>query len=383
MERMKKIKVGKILLMLFLIMTIFCAFSNNVRAEDKIDIYFFEGDGCSHCKDELAFLEQLKKDYTNLDIHMYEVWHNEENKELMKKMTTELGLDIKGVPFTIIGDKYFAGYSEEYVRPGIIDAITSKGANEFNIESYSVNIPVIGKVYLKDISLPVITVLMGIVDGFNPCAMWILLFLISILIGQQNRKKMWVLGITFILASSIMYFLFMVAWLNLTLFIGSMFWVRLLIALVAIIGGAFSLFTVITKKEAGCTVIDDNKRIKIFSKIKEITGNKKFVIAIIGMILLGVSVNLIELLCSAGLPVVYTQILALNEVSKMQYYLYILLYILFFMLDDIIIFVIAMVTLKMTGISTKYGKISHIVGGILMLLIGILLIFNPGILMFG
>jgi len=239
----------------------------------------------------------------------------------------------------------------------------------------------VGKIKTENLSLPIIAILMGVLDGFNPCAMWILLFLISILIGMNDRKKMWILGLTFVATSALMYSLFMIAWLNLALFMGSLSWIRILVAGVAIIGGIINLKSGLNK-DSGCRVVNDKKREKIFSRVKRLTSEKTFLLALGGIILLAISVNLIELLCSAGLPVVFTQILALNELSSIDHYLYILLYIIFFMIDDMIVFIIAMLTLKLTGISTKYGKISHLIGGILMIIIGLLLIFNPGLLMF-
>jgi hypothetical protein len=106
-------------------------------------------------------------------------------------------------------------------------------------------------------------------------------------------------------------------------------------------------------------------------------------LALGGIIVLAFLVNLVELVCSAGLPAIYTQILALNNLANWQYYFYIFLYVFFFMVDDLLIFIVAMVTLKMTGLSTRYARYSHLIGGILMIIIGILLIFKPEWLMFG
>ena len=117
-------------------------------------------------------------------------------------------------------------------------------------------------------------------------------------------------------------------------------------------------------------------------KIKKILSNKSFILALLGIILLAVSVNFIELLCSLGLPVMFTDILAYNNVTGIKNILYIILYILFFLIDDLIVFFVAMKTLKITAISNKYSKYSHLIGGIIMVLIGILMIFKPEWLMF-
>ncbi|MDD4644098.1 MAG: hypothetical protein PHW90_03650, partial [Bacilli bacterium] len=247
---------------------------------------------------------------------------------------------------------------------------------------YIIDIPIIGPVEAKKISLPIISVVLGTLDGFNPCAMWVLLFLISVLMGMKDRKRMWILGLCFLFTSAIIYLAFMLAWLNLVTFIGALWWVKLLIALAALIGGYLNLKSFIKNKDDGCEVIASDKRKKTFSKIKDLASEKSFLLSILGIITLAVSVNFIELTCSAGLPVIFTNVLALNNLSLIEYSFYIFLYIFFFLLDDLIVFFIAMISFKLTGISTKYGKYSHLIGGVLMILIGILMLFKPEWLMF-
>lgn len=250
----------------------------------------------------------------------------------------------------------------------------------------SVNKPALPKfanIDLEKLSLPALTIVLGFLDGFNPCAMWVLLFLISLLIGMQDKKKMWILGIAFIMSSASVYMLFMVAWLNLFMFVGYIVWIRVFIAGIALLGGYSSLKKFLSKDSSGCDVVGDEKRRNVFEKLGKITSNKSLWVSIIGIAALAFAVNLVELVCSAGLPAVYTQVLVLNNLGKLQYCLYILLYTLFFMFDDLFVFFVAMKTLQMTGITTKYVKWSRLVGGILMVAIGLLLLFRPEILMFG
>jgi cytochrome c biogenesis protein CcdA len=203
------------------------------------------------------------------------------------------------------------------------------------------------------------------------------------LIGMKDRKKMWILGLTFLSTSALIYLLFMVAWLNAATLLLTINWVRLIIGLVALIGGIINLRSYLKhRKDNGCDVIDDNKRNKIFDKIKKFTHEKNFFLAIVGCITLAISVNIIELACSAGLPVMFTQILSMNNLNVIQYTIYIALYMLFFLLDDLIVFFIAMRTMELTGFSTKYGKLAKLIGGILLFIIGILMMFKPEWLMF-
>ena len=271
------------------------------------------------------------------------------------------------------------------IRFDFVDQFTESGTNQDeNLNTADlINIPYIGEKSVAELSLPFVTIVLGILDGFNPCAMWILLFLISMLLGVKDSKKRWILGSAFIITSGLIYVLFMTAWLNLFLMIGYVKWIRIIIGLVAIGAGSYNLYDYFTKKEEGCGVIDDKKRKDIFGKIKRIIKTQNIFIALFGICSLAIGVNMIEMVCSAGLPAIFSSILSLSNLSMIQYIFYIALYIFFFMLDDMIVFGIAMVTLQVVGINSKYEKLSRIIGGIIILIVGLLLIIKPELLMFG
>jgi thiol-disulfide isomerase/thioredoxin len=379
-------------------------FAQETSGGEEVNIYFFTAEGCPHCAAEKAFLDKLEQKYDNLDIHVLEVIKSRENAELLAKAGKELNADVSGVPFTIVGEQHFIGwYNEEITGKAIEDAINcvvnnhctdvvsglmASNSSENSSENKKtipekLHLPIIGEVETKNLSLPLLTLLLAGLDGFNPCAMWVLLFLISLLFGMQNKKRMWIFGSVFIAASAVVYFLFMAAWLNLFLFLGFIFWVRVLIGGVALWAAYYNLKEYFTNPSGGCKVTGEKKRRVVFDNLKKIIQERHVVIALLGLIVLAFAVNLVELICSAGLPAVYTQILALNNLPAWQYYSYLILYIFIFMLDDLIVFFIAMATLQVTGISSKYSRLSHLIGGIVMLIIGALMIFRPEWLMFG
>ncbi len=395
---MKKLKY---VLLTILLMILFIPL--NIKGEEtELRLYLFHQSSCPHCNEEIKFLETIKDDYPTLDIVMYEISGNEMNYNFYNKVLKETGINANGVPFTMIGTDYYVGYTEsigesikksidKFLKDGTKDVISMvKNEDDLKDIRYNVNpseevkVPILGNVNAKQVSLPLISVVIGLVDGFNPCAMWVLLFLISMLFHMEDKKKMWILGLTFLVTSALIYLLFMLAWLKVALSFSSVTWIRILIALVAFVGGLINLKSYLKnrKKDDGCDVVDDKKRKKIFARIKNITEEKKFILALLGIIALAISVNLVELACSAGLPLIFTQVLALNDLNTLEYAIYMFLYILFFLIDDVVIFVIAMLTLNIKGISAKYGKYSHLIGGIIMLLIGILMIFKPEWLMF-
>jgi glutaredoxin len=403
----------KILITIFGLSFIFLFSVQSTHADtNKVNVYLFYGNGCPHCAKERQFLSNvLTKKYPDLNLYEYEIYYDNSNVSLFKKVLTKLKSDSSGVPFLIIGDEYFVGYSdnispieiEKRVKQCLVENCLDSVASIVGVNSGSnisinenttvqskdqkgekiINIPFIGKVDALKYSLPALTIIIGLLDGFNPCAMWTLLFLISLLLGMKDRKRMWILGITFIMASASVYFIFMAAWLNLILFLGFVIWIRILIGILALIGGGYSLKEFIFNKKSGCKVTGSEDRQKVFERLKSVVKQNNLWLALGGIIILAFAVNLVELICSAGLPAVYTQVLALNGLSSLQYYLYILLYVFFFMLDDLFVFFVAMYTLEMTGITTKYARVSRLVGGIIMLFIGILLIFKPELLMFG
>ena len=422
---MKKILKFLIVFAVFLLLPV------SAKADEKvINIHLFYGNGCPHCAAEEEFLSDYLKDRTDVKLYKYEVWYDSHNQELLSKVQKEMGTTNKnGVPFTVIGKKTIVGYADGVTDEQIKDAINyylnndyrdyageitgkvkkaevkedttkdeskTEDKKENKIEKAddtkdsdqtdeNVTVPVLGKINAKKVSLPILAVVLGFVDGFNPCAMWILIFLITMLFNMKDRKKMWILGLTFILTSGIVYLMFMLAWLNLATFISKIAFIRLLIAVIALVVGLINVYKYIDslkKKDEGCDVVDKKDRKKIMEKIISITHEKKFIIALLGIMVLAASVNIIELMCSIGIPLLFTQILAMNNLSTLSYMIYMFIYIFFFLIDDIVIFVISMVTLKVTGLSTKYTKYSHLVGGIIMLIIGLLLIIKPELLMF-
>jgi len=213
--------------------------------------------------------------------------------------------------------------------------------------------------------------------------MWALVFLISLLLGMKDRKRMWILGTAFIVTSAFVYFLFMTAWLNFFLFVGFVPWVRIVIGLVALGAGIYSLRDYQRNKDGACKVTGGKKRRQILAKMEKITQRSELILALMGIILLAFAVNLIELVCSAGLPAIYTQVLSFNNLPSRQHYSYLLLYVFFFMIDDLFVFFVAMKTLNSVNIKTKYARFSRLIGGILMLIIGLLMILKPEWLMFG
>ncbi|MBZ9578552.1 hypothetical protein KJA14_01745 [Patescibacteria group bacterium] len=354
--------------------------------ENRIEIHFFYSVTCPHCAEEKIFLEELEKKYPEIEIKQYEVTRYPENQKILKNFYEKYQV-LKGeqgrVPVTFTPTRYFVGFSQQ-IAENIENCLKECLGQEGEI-SHKIKIPFFGEIDLFQLSLPTLTVVLGALDGLNPCAMWVLLFLIALLINTRSRKKMWLVGGIFIAASGIVYYLILTAWLNLFLAISYVNLTRILIGILAIGVGVWQIKNFITYHPGVCKVLGVKSRIEYGLKERaEKIVTSPFTLAMIGgLIILALGVNLVEFFCSAGLPAIYTRILAVNSLSTFSYYFYLLLYTFVFMLDDLIIFSLAMITLSRVDFTEKYNYWATLIGGLLIFILGVLLIFKPELLMFG
>ena len=355
--------------------------------EDKINFYFFRGEGCPHCKEEEKFIELLKDIYKDkINFYDYETWYDQNNLNYMYVAKTLMKDQVSAaVPYTVIGEETYLGYNDaigKKIETKIKEYLEIITEEESLADKYKEDIPLLGTIDKRDVSISLVAIILGFIDGFNPCAMWVLLFLINMLIGMNDRKKMLIIGLTFLFTSALMYFLFMLGITNILSFI-SVPVIRTIIGVVALLVGIYNVYKFFKerKEDAGCHVVDEKKRKKIFNRIKKFTTEKNIFLALGGVVILAISVNAVELACSSVFPATFAEIMAVNNVSGIAKILYLLLYTLFYMIDDMIVFIIAVSTLELSTTSTKYGKYSKIVSGIIMLLVGLLLILKPEWLM--
>jgi len=375
-------------LLLIIIFLLFGAKVNFSLAQNQAEIHFFYSAICPHCAKEEEFLKELKNQYPEIEIKKYEVISSQENQKILNEFYEKYQVPAgkRGwVPVTFTSTKYFIGFNEQVAKE--IESCIKECLLGEKPTSQKMKIPILGEVDLSRMSLPVLTITIGALDGLNPCAMWILLFLIALLINTRSRKRMWLIGGTFILASGIVYYLILTAWLNLFLAISYVNLTRILIGIFALGVGIWQIKTFIGYRGVcpvtdGSTKLGDRIRNGLRDRAEKIALSPLTLAILGGVILLALGVNLVEFFCSAGLPAIYTRILTLSQISTLSYYLYLLLYTFIFMLDDLIVFSLAVITLSRIGFTEKYNYWATLIGGLLILVLGILLIFRPELLMF-
>lgn len=375
----------KFILLIFLLFLLLFVTNFVLAQSEKVQIDFFYSSTCPHCAKEEVFLQDLQKKYPEIEINSYEVVHVPDNQKILQEFYDKYKVpdQEKGyVPVTFTPNKYFIGFNDDIAKN--IENCLKECIGGGKVAPQKIIIPIFGEVDASKISLPLLTVILGTLDGFNPCAMWVLIILISLLLSLKSRKRIALVGGTFIFAEGLLYFLFMAAWLNAFLAMGYVSFTRTLIGIFGIAFGVWRIREFATWKPGVCKVAETtNSQGKILDRINNLIRPATVPATIFGVIALAFGVNLVEFFCSAGFPVMYTRILALQNVGTLQYYLYLVFYNFFYMLDDFVVFGFAFFTLSRFGFSDKYNRYSTLIAGLLILILGFLLIFKPNILIFG
>ncbi len=410
-----KNKVTKMIILFFVISMVGTLSS----AVDKVKIEYFGRKDCKNCANLEKFLTELSNKRKDFEYIEYKIDENGENKKFFDEVTTKLKL-VKGTPIIYLNGHIIQGFNtpdttgkeivklidegkkansvltlEEYVKNGKYENISSNGSvcegdevceipglTKDASRQVIVNIPFINKsVDLTDYSLPLMSLILGTVDGFNPCAMWVLVLFLTALIAVGSKTKMFRVAGLFILAEAVMYYLILNAWLYTWDFVGLDKWVTPIVGIVGIIGGIFFVRNYLKKgDELSCEVTDFKKRAKISNQIREIANKPFTLLTALGIIGLALSVNVIEFACSVGIPQTYTKILQINNISFWNRQIYTFIYIIGYMIDDIMVFGLALLSVNKLQLTTKYSKWVNLFGGILMIILGLILLLKPSLL---
>jgi len=371
------------LIVSLVVLGIVIAFTSQATAGTG-DIDFFYLPGCPHCEGEELFIEKLAQKYPSIQVVEHDATAGTELLDDMLKK-----LDIKDMPeypiiiITISEDEGWVsgGWESEdttgrKIEEALIGCLAGNCPASAGAEPRdTIVLPWIGEIVLTDYSLPALAVILGLVDGFNPCAMWVLVYLISLVATLRDRRRIWLIVGSFVLASGVLYFLFMTVWFETyRQFIGHISAVTVVIGLVALGGGILQIREVVRARGAiVCEVTDEESRKKTMTKVQRIVSSPITWGTVMGIIALAFAVNLVEFACSAAIPAVFTRVLSLATLTNLQYYSYILLYVLFFMLDDAVIFGTAAFAAT-SSLGDRYAKYSRPVGATILIILGLLLL---------
>jgi len=341
------------------------------HAQPVADIEVFVREGCPHCADAHRFLALLEREDPSLVVVERDVMRDAAARERLEALAARHGAGAVGVPTFRIGERLIVGFrSAETTGEEIRAALAGREPR--------VELPVLGAVDVRALGLPLFTVVVGLLDGFNPCAMWVLVFLVSLLAGLEDRRRMALVAGTFVAVSGAAYFLFMLAWLNVFLAVGVSRTLELALGAVAVAIGGVHLKDAIAPGVGPSLSIPDSARPGLYRRMRGIVRAERPVAALLGAAALAVVVNLVELGCTAGLPALYTRILTLRELPTWQYVGYLGLYNAAYILDDSLVVAAAVLTLSRRRIQERGARVLQLVSGSVMVLLGVLLWFAPG-----
>lgn len=377
-------------------------------SDDTATVIMFGRDDCRFCQAEKVFLDGLQVDYK-----YYDVVKDAEASRLFGLVAEKHDL-AKVTPLTIVGERVFQGFnSSETTGRQIQEAVLSEGysgiktvedhlrkAPKQNVlsdsgcdeegiecdtkgEEYIFDLPFVGLVDLKSLSLFSLSVILGAVDGFNPCAMWVLITFLILLSQAGSRRKMFFLAGVFILAEAIMYNLILNVWYSAWDFVALDQVVTPLVGFLAVGGGLFFLWRWRKNRDVAlvCDISDIDSQTKMVDKFKSVVNQPLTLATFVAIVVIAFSVNIIEFACSIGIPQAYTKILELNSLDLLTRQFYLLIYTVGYMLDDFIVFGLAIWGYsKLEAHGHKYSQLSLVIGGVLMLVLGLILVFNPDIL---
>lgn len=328
---------------------------------------------CPHCADAKTYLPTLTAQHPGLEIRYRAVDQDPAAREDLFRHAQASGSWPPGVPTFVYEGRVLAGFADADSTAPLLSALIAGDASAATVQS-----ELFGPLSVSGLGLPLFTLAMGLLDGFNPCAMWVLLFLLSMLVRLQSRRRMALVAGTFVLASGAVYFLFMAAWLNLFLLIGLTAWLRYGLAGLALLIAAVNIKDAVRPGAGPSLSIPEAAKPGLYRRMRKVINSDTLLLSLPAVALLAIVVNFVELLCTAGFPALYTAILTQQNLPAGAYYGYLGLYILGYIADDTLMVAVAVIALGNRKLSERGGRWLKLASGLVMLGLGAVMLLQPG-----
>ncbi len=362
----------------------------DAQGDVRVRLYFFQSETCPHCARAEPFIHGLKKRYPWLEVDSREVTRSAANLQFFGRLAARIGEDIRGVPAffacgeMIVGFDDAAGIGRQVeglvvgCHASLVGGAAAPAAEP--PEDPRIDVPLLGSLDAGALSLPVLTLVLGGLDAFNPCAFFVLLFLLSLLVHARSRARMALVGGIFVLFSGLLYFVFMAAWLNLFLVLERGQVVVLAAGLVAVVLGLVNIKDFALFRQGPSLSIPERAKPGLFARMRGLVSAESLPTLLTGTVVLATAANTYELLCTSGLPMVYTRVLTLAELPAATYYLYIAAYNVIYMIPLTVIVVVFTVTLGARKLTEGQGRVLKLLSGLMMLGLGLILLVAPALL---
>ncbi len=376
-----------------------------------VDVYYFWGDGCPVCAQQRVFLNALTDRDPDVTVHAFEVWNDTDNRSLLEAFSAAFSRPVTGVPVTFIGDEAWVGFNEvagrqmtasvasyrTYAAPDAADRLPADVRSRFLASSTPmvaapaaavvapganvIELPWVGFVDLAGYSLIFSTLLIAFVDGFNPCSLWVLALLLGIVLNTRKRSKVVLVGLTFLVITATVYGLFIAGLFSVFSYVAYLDWIRALVALLALVFALINIKDYFAYKQGVSLTIDDRAKTGIYANVRKIMRSRDSLpatLAATGGMALGVT--LVELPCTAGLPVLWTNLVAGTGVTTPVFVGLLAVYMVVYLLDELIVFGVAVVTMRIARFEEREGRVLKLVGGSVMLALAVAMLWMPHLL---
>lgn len=361
---------------------------------ETIRLYYYSADNCPHCKEYGPRLHQLAGQAPELELIEKDIWRDRSAfDELLALLETHGDLPV-ATPTLFLGDRVWIGIDEGRLQEieahiawcranGCRDSLarlqpsSAPPGSELVAEESRISLPILGDLDGRQASLPLVTVTLGLLDSINPCAFFVLLFLLTLMVHAHSRMRMLTVGVVFVCFSGVIYFLFMAAWLNLFLVTGGLRLVTLLAGMVALLIGTLNIKDYFLFHKGPSLSIPEKVKPGLYHRVRELVKSASYLSLLGGTALLAIAANSYELLCTAGFPMVFTRILTLQQLPTWQYYGYLAAYNVVYVIPLMTIVIIFAVTLGAHQLSEKQGRFLKLLSGVMMTAMGLMLTFFP------
>ena len=379
--------------------TLTAAIAGNAPAAAELVLYW--GDGCPNCAAEKKWLAKVAAANPELTITQYEVWSNEDNQKRFVAAGQKLGFTASAVPTTIIGERVWIGWTDA-IAADVAKAIDQAAAGKpvpkglygtagtgtctegaakcGGKDEVKIDVPLVGEVSLGGQSLAISTVIIGFVDGINPCSLWVISVLLTIVVRTASRRRVVAIGSTFLLVTAAMYAVYMAGIYSALMVVGYIGAIQVVVATAAGIFGAASVKDYFAFKKGLSFTISDSSKPGIYKRMREAAGQKALIPALGATALLGVAVSLLETPCTAGFPVLWTGMLQANGVGLAESAALFVVYMVPFLLDEVIVFAVVVVTMRATKMQEKHGQLLKLVAGVTMLVLAAVMVLEPALM---
>ena len=353
--------------------------------DEPVIVEVFWGDGCPYCEDLLDALDRLADDLSGFVVEDHEVWYDEDGRDLMFARAAELGVDVQAVPFTVIGEESWVGYStqiERQIEAAIV--VRLPGAAPIDLpddDGTRIDVPLVGDVDVAGRSLLLTTVLIAFVDGFNPCSLWVLTVLLALVLHTGSRHRVALIGGTFLLVTTAIYGLFIVGVYSALSFVGALGWIRGVVALFALTFGVINVKDFFWFKVGPSMTISDEHKPGIYRQARALGRPGAALPAVMaGAAVMAAGVALVEIPCTAGFPVIWSDLVATADTSTATFALLLGVYLLVYLFDELLVFGAAVVTMRATKLQERHGRVLKLIGGMVMITIAVTILFAPDVM---